>query len=163
MQATLGLFKGLLGRVAKGYLTKVGYALGGWLARHGYTLANGLFLSGFFSGLFRFFHTLTFFAGVCFLVFKGAKTQTQLFKVNQLPVKFRPVNAGKLDFAANGNATSATHADAVNHNRVKADSGGNVKGLYRACHGFHHGHRPDGDDFFNSLIFFKAFFKRWLR
>ena len=84
----------------------------------------------------------------------------RLVKIDLVAVKVRAVYAGKLRFAANGQAAAAAHARAVYHDRIHGNNGLLVVFLCGEADELHHDQRADGDDLVKTLAVFKQRLQR---
>ena len=67
-----------------------------------------------------------------------------LIKINQMTVKLRAINTGKLHLTIHHQSACAAHSGSVHHNRVHGDNGGNLKFSGEQADKLHHDHGSDG-------------------
>src|SRR3972149_2150854 len=68
-----------------------------------------------------------------------------------MPVKIRPVHAGKLGYATNGHPATATHPGAINHYWIQANNSFHPERPGGQGTELHHDGRANGNDSVNFL------------
>ena len=89
----------------------------------------------------------------------GAVAFDGFIKINQIAVKVRSIDAGKLRFTANSDAAATAHTRSVNHEGAHADHAGNVILLGHEGRKLHHGKGPNGKDLIELDAAFDEFFE----
>lgn len=88
-----------------------------------------------------------------FLFLICSEAEDEFVVIDQMTIKFRTVNTGKLCFSADGYPAAAAHSSAVDHDWIEADHGGYVKFFGNIADRFHHRNRADCHDQFDVAPF----------
>lgn len=113
-------------------------------------------------GLFEaFFEGLqveaAFFVGEAFLWLEGGEALDHLVEIDLMAIEFGAVDADELGLAADGDAATAAHTGAIDHDGIEGDDGFDVVGLGGIGAELHHEWGSDGDDEVWGWCLFTAF------